>query len=400
LLELCKERGVDPYIHVILDGRDTPPKEGYWYLSKLNQKIAELGIGHIASMMGRYYGMDRDSRWERTKLAYDAMVGISNHTFTDPVKALQDAYEEDVTDQFFLPSVAVDARNNLIGKVQSNDAILFWNFREDRARQLTKAFVMPEWNHFLRREYPENVYFVTMTGYEEGLPAKVVFPPNRVKLSLSEFLANNGIKQLHVSETEKYMHVTYFFNGGVEDAHQGEEFFNVPSPRVNDYSMTPAMSAEIIRDETVKRIEENSKFNYGFVLVNFANPDMLGHTGDFRATVRANEITDQYTADIAKATLDQGGSVIITADHGNCETMINRETNQVDIAHTSNPVPLTILNSIEQIQGKDGRKIEKIGTGERAKTTGILADIAPTVLGSMGVDVPGIMTGMDLNQII
>lgn len=400
LLELCKKRGVDPYIHIILDGRDTPPKEGYWYLSKLNIKIAELGIGHIASMMGRYYGMDRDSRWERTKLAYDAMVGISNHTFTDPVKALQDAYQEDITDQFFLPSVAIDGRNNLVGKVQSNDAILFWNFREDRARQLTKAFVMDQWNHFVRRDYPENIYFTTMTGYEEGLPAKVIFPPNRVKLSLSEFLSNNGIKQLHVSETEKYMHVTYFFNGGVEEAHDGEDFFNVPSPRVNDYSMTPAMSAEVIRDETVKRIQENDKFNYGFVLVNFANPDMLGHTGDFRATVRANEITDEYTGDIAKATLKKGGAVIITADHGNCETMINRETNQVDIAHTNNPVPLTILDSIDQIEGKDGRKIKKIGTGDRAKSTGILADIAPTVLGSMGVDTPGIMTGMDLNQII
>jgi 2,3-bisphosphoglycerate-independent phosphoglycerate mutase len=400
LLELCKAKGIDPYIHVILDGRDTPPKEGYWYLSKLNAKIAELGIGHIASMMGRYYGMDRDSRWERTKLAYDAMVGISNNKFTDPVKALQDAYEDDTTDQFFIPSVAVDPRNNLIGKVQSNDAILFWNFREDRARQLTKAFVMPNWDHFVRRDYPENLYFVTMTGYEEGLPAKVIFPPNRVKLSLSEFLASNGIKQLHVSETEKYMHVTYFFNGGVEEAHEGEEFFNVPSPKVNDYSMTPAMSSEVIRDETVKRIKENKKFNYGFVLINFANPDMLGHTGDFRATVRANEITDKYTADIAKATLEVGGSVIITADHGNCETMINRETKEVDIAHTNNPVPITVLDSLDQLEGKDGRKIEKIGTGDRAKTTGILADIAPTVLGSMGVDVPGIMTGMDLNRII
>jgi 2,3-bisphosphoglycerate-independent phosphoglycerate mutase len=400
LLELCKAKGIDPYIHVILDGRDTPPKEGYWYLSKLNAKISELGIGHIASMMGRYYGMDRDSRWERTKLAYDAMVGISNNKFTDPVKALQDAYEDDTTDQFFIPSVAVDPRNNLIGKVQSNDAILFWNFREDRARQLTKAFVMPNWDHFVRRDYPENLYFVTMTGYEEGLPAKVIFPPNRVKLSLSEFLASNGIKQLHVSETEKYMHVTYFFNGGVEEAHEGEEFFNVPSPKVNDYSMTPAMSSEVIRDETVKRIKENKKFNYGFVLINFANPDMLGHTGDFRATVRANEITDKYTADIAKATLEVGGSVIITADHGNCETMINRETKEVDIAHTNNPVPITVLDSLDQLEGKDGRKIEKIGTGDRAKTTGILADIAPTVLGSMGVDVPGIMTGMDLNRII
>jgi 2,3-bisphosphoglycerate-independent phosphoglycerate mutase len=400
LLELCKERGVDPYIHVMLDGRDTAPTDGYWYLSKLKQKLDELGIGQIASMMGRYYGMDRDSRWERTKLAYDAMVGISGNKFTDPIKALQDSYDKGITDQFFLPSVAIDVRGRLVGKVENSDAILFWNFREDRARQLTKAFVMSEWTHFGRREFPENVHFVTMTGYEENLPAKVIFPPNRVKLSLSEYLANNGIKQLHVSETEKHMHVTYFFNGGVEQPHEGEDFFNIPSPRVNDYSMTPGMSAETIKDETVKRIKDNARFNYGFILVNFANPDMLGHTGDFRATVRANELTDQYTAEISKATLETGGAVIITADHGNCETMIDRITNQVDIAHTNNPVPFTILESMDQISSKDGRKIEKIGTGDRAKTTGILADVAPTVLGTMGVDVPQIMTGMDLNQVI
>ena len=400
IMDLCKTKGIDPYIHVMLDGRDTPPMEGYWYLTKLKKKIEELGIGHIASMMGRYYGMDRDSRWERTKLAYDAMVGISGNKFVDPVKALQDSYTKKITDQFVIPAVALDESGRLVGKVESNDAILFWNFREDRARQLTKAFVMKEWSHFVRRDYPENVYFVTMTGYEEGLPAKVIFPPNKVKLSLSEYLANNHIKQLHVSETEKYMHVTYFFNGGVEQAHEGEDFFNVPSPRVNDYSITPAMSAEIIRDETVKRIRENSKFNYGFVLVNFANPDMLGHTGNFRATVKSNEITDSCTADIVKATLEMGGVAIVTADHGNCETMINRITGEVDIAHTNNPVPISIVENMEQIQGKDGRQLEKIGTGQRAKPTGILADVAPTVLGSMGVDVPDVMTGMDLNKVI
>ncbi len=400
ILELCKEKGIDPFIHVILDGRDTPPNEGYWYVSKLKKKIEELGIGHIASMMGRFYAMDRDKRWERTKLAYDTMVGISNQRFMDPIKALQDAYDDDITDQFFLPSVAVDQRGRLVGKVESNDAILFWNFREDRARQLTKVFVLDQWQHFVRREFPENIYFVTMTGYEEGLPAKVIFPPKRVKLSLAEYLARNGIKQLHVSETEKHMHVTYFFNGGVEEPYQGEDVINIPSPKVNDYAMTPAMSAETIRDETVNRIKGNGKYGYGFVLVNFANPDMLGHTGDYRATVRANEITDQYTADIVKATLEMGGVTIITADHGNCETMINRETNEVDIAHTNNPVPFTILDSLDQISNKDGRKVEKIGTGKRAKTTGILADIATTALGSMGIDVPDIMTGMDLNKVI
>ena len=400
ILELCLAKGIDPFIHVILDGRDTAPNDGYWYLTKLKKKMEELGIGHIASMMGRYYGMDRDSRWERTKLAYDSMVGLSSSRFVDPIKAIQDSYSQGITDQFFVPSVAVDSAGRLVGKVENSDAVLFWNFREDRARQLTKAFVLEEWNNFVRRDFPENAYFVTMTGYEEGLPAKVIFPPNKVKLSLSEYLSTNGIKQLHVSETEKHMHVTYFFNGGIEQAHVGEDFFNIPSPRVNDYSIIPAMSAELIRDETVKRIKENSKFNYGFILLNFANPDMLGHTGNFRSTIRGNEITDSCTADIAKATLDMGGAVIITADHGNCETMINRITKEVDIAHTNNPVPFTILESKDQIVGKDGRSLVKIGTGESAKTTGILADVAPTVLGTMGVDLPDIMTGMDLNRVI
>ena len=400
IMELCKEKRIDPFIHVILDGRDTPPTEGFFYISKLKEKMKELGIGHIASIMGRYYGMDRDSRWERTKLAYDAMVGISGTRFTDPVQALQDSYNRDVTDQFFIPAVAIDTVGRIVGKVESNDAILFWNFREDRARQLTKVFVLDNWNHFVRREYPENVYFVTMTGYEEGLPAKVIFPPKKVNMPIAEYLSSIGVNQLHVSETEKHMHVTYFFNGGVEELHPGEDNINLPSPRVNDYSLTPAMSAPEISRETVRRIEANGKYNYGFILINFANPDMLGHTGDFRATVESNEITDKYTADISLATLRAGGAVIITADHGNCETMINRQTGEVDIAHTNNPVPLSIIENINQVNGKDGRDLVKIGTGDSAKVTGILADVAPTCLSTMGLDIPTSMTGMDLNTVI
>ncbi|MCD4811830.1 2,3-bisphosphoglycerate-independent phosphoglycerate mutase [bacterium] len=400
LLELCKTRGVDPYVHVILDGRDTPATDGYWYLTKLKKKMEDLGVGHIASLQGRFYGMDRDSRWERTKLAYDAMVGLSGSTFVDPIKAVQDSYKKGVTDQFLLPTVAVDGRGKPVGKVETGDAILFWNFREDRARQITKSFVLKDWTHFPRRSFPENICFVTMTGYEEGLPAKVIFPPNKVKLSLAQYLADNGINQLHVSETEKHMHVTYFFNGGVEKEHVGEDFFNIPSPRVNTYAETPEMSALIIRDETVNRIKNNAKYNYGFVLVNFANPDMLGHTGDFRATIKANEITDSCTADIARATLSVGGSVMITADHGNCETMIDRTTKEIHRAHTNNPVPFTIIESMDQVEGKDGRDVVKIGTGDSAKPTGILADIAPTALSSMGATLPDIMTGMDLNRVI
>lgn len=402
LMEMCRVHGFNPYIHVMLDGRDTPPKEGFFYLSKLKEKMKELGIGRIASIMGRYYGMDRDNRWDRVKLAYDSMVGLSKETFTDPIVAIQEAYGKGEDDQMFVPRTALDDTGKPVGVVKSGDGVIFWNFREDRARELTKAFVLKEFDHFPRRNFPENLYFATMTGYEEGLPSKVIFPPQPVKRSLAETLEERNLKQLHVSETEKYMHVTYFFNGGIEKAHTGEDFFNIPSPRVNDYAMVPAMSAEIIRDETVNRIRkiDSGGKDYSFVLVNFANPDMLGHTGNIPATVRANEIVDGCTADIVRATLSIGGSVLITADHGNCETMINRVTKEIDIAHTNNPVPFTFVSSMDEITSKVGVPILKIGTGEKAKPTGLLADVAPTVLSILGEEIPSGMTGMDLLRVI
>jgi len=400
LLGLCKANGIDPYIHIMLDGRDTTPKEGYLYVSKLKTKMAELGIGKIASIQGRFYGMDRDSRWERTKLAYDAMVGFSEETFTDPVAIIQKAYQSGEDDQYFKPRVCVDQQGNPVGPVRDGDAILFWNFREDRARQLTKAFVLKEFNHFTRRNFPQNVYFATMTGYEEGLPANVIFPPLPIKKSLSEFLSENGKRQIHISETEKFMHVTYFFNGGIELARPGEVFFNIPSPRVEDYAKVPEMSALTIKDETIKRIKDIRTTPYEFILLNFANPDMLGHTGDFKATVRANEIVDACVAEITKETLAGGGAVVITADHGNCETMINRQTKQVDIAHTNNPVPLTILTDINEIQPKAGIPMTRVGTGPKARPTGLLADVGPTVLGLLGMEIPANMTGVDLRPVL
>ena len=399
LMEICKANGVDPYIHVMLDGRDAPPHDGYLYMDKLKQKIKELGIGRIASIMGRFYGMDRDNRWERTKAAYDAMVGLAEDTFVDPVDAIQKAYANGEDDQFFKPRMCVNEGLPL-GAVRDGDAVLFWNFREDRARQLTKAFVMKDFAFFNRRNYPRDVYFVTMTGYEENLSAHVVFPPDPVKKSLSETLSDLGKTQIHLSETEKQMHVTYFFNGGVEATHPGEVFFNVPSQKVENYATVPAMSAEIIRDETMRKIRDLQKKYYNFILINFANPDMLGHTGDFKATVRGNEIVDKCVADISTAVLGAGGAVVITADHGNCETMINRATKEIDIAHTSNPVPMTILTEPSEVQSKAGIPIVKVGTGSQAKSTGLLADIAPTCLGLMGADIPSNMTGVDIRNML
>lgn len=400
VLELCAVNKINPFIHVMLDGRDTSPKEGYIYVEKLIQKMSELGVGKIASIMGRFYGMDRDSRWERTKLAYDAMVGFSEDTFIDPIEVVQRGYNKGEDDQFFVPRVAVDEQGEPVGGVKSGDAILFWNFREDRARQLTKSFVLEDFNHFVRRKYPTNIYFATMTGYEENLPANVVFPPLKIKKSLAETLSESGKKQLHISETEKFMHVTYFFNGGIEQPHEGEIFFNIPSPRVDNYANVPEMSSLIIRDETVNKIKNINLDPLNFIVLNFANPDMLGHTGDFRATVRGNEIVDQCCADIAKATLEMGGSLLITADHGNCETMINRITKEIDIAHTNNPVPLILVSDMKEITPKAGVPMLKVGTGEDIRATGLLADIAPTVLGLLGIDIPSNMTGVDLRSVL
>lgn len=399
LMELAKANGINPYIHIMLDGRDTPPKEGFLYLNKLNQKIAELGVGRIASMQGRFYGMDRDNRWERVKLAYDAMVGLSMESFQDPVVAIQQAYARNETDQFFIPRARVDSTNKPIGPVRSNDAVIFWNFREDRARELTKTFVLKEFPHFVRRDFPENVYFATMTGYEEGVPAHVIFPPQKIKKSMASYLAENGMSQLHVSETEKNMHVTYFFNGGIEAPHKGERTINIPSPKVDNYALVPAMSAEIIRDEVLASIKSVKENGYKFILLNFANPDMLGHTGDYKAVVYGNEIVDGLTSQICKATLDMGGAAIVTADHGNCETMINRITKEIDIAHTNNPVPLIILDD-SSVLSNTTENVVKVGTGPSAKPTGLLADVAPTCLGLLGLDVPDNMTGVDLRTVL
>ena len=400
LLELAKANGVNPYIHVMLDGRDTPPKEGFLYLNKLNEKIGELGIGRIASIQGRFYGMDRDNRWERVKLAYDAMVGLSQETFQDPILAIQSAYAKNETDQFFKPRTRVDASGKPIGPIRQNDVVIYWNFREDRARELTKAFVLKDFSHFVRRDFPGNLFFATMTGYEEGVPAHVIFPPKKIKKSLASYLADNNMNQLHVSETEKNMHVTYFFNGGIEAPHRGEYTVNIPSPKVDNYALVPAMSAESIRDEVLNSIKNIKGNGYKFILINFANPDMLGHTGDFRATVHGNEIVDTLTAQIAKATLELGGAAIITSDHGNCETMINRVTKEIDIAHTNNPVPMIIMTESDEMVPTQGMDILKVGTGLNAKSTGLLADIAPTCLGLIGLDVPDSMTGVDLRTVL
>ena len=400
LMQLCKDFEIDPILHLFLDGRDTGLTEGHRYTKEVMERIAQIGVGRIGSISGRFYAMDRDKRWERTQLAYDAIRGFSDNKATDPLEAIKQAYKDDENDQILTPITMVNSDSVPVGAVKDSDVVLFYNFREDRARQLSRAFVLPDTTKIVQKEPLDKVHFITMTGYEDSLPTKVVFPPKKIEESLAKAISSSKRKQLHISETEKYMHVTYFFNGGIEDPHPGEDFFNIPSPKVFDYAETPAMSAEIIRDEVVYRLERQKEFGYSFVVINLANPDMLGHTGNLQQTIKANEIIDRCSKDIVSATVKAGGCAMVIADHGNCETMINRDDSSVNTYHTNSPVPIVIVNSEDQLSADPDEEVKKIGTGEDVAISGILADIAPTVLSILDVPKPSSMTGINLLEVI
>lgn len=400
ILEAARKNKIDPFLHIFTDGRDTPQTDGYFYISKLVQKIKELGVGKIASVSGRLYGMDRDTRWERTKKAYEAMVGIGERKSKDVFSLLQDAYKQSENDEVLVPTTMVKEDGEPVGVISENDVVIFFNFREDRARQMTKVFVDTKFDKFERVNFPKNVYFVTMTGYSEDLNTHVVFPPKKVTSTLASIISDAGLSQLHIAETEKFMHITYFLNGGVEKPHKGEEFFNIPSPRVLDYSIVPEMSAYIVRDEVLYRLNHLNEKPFSFLIINFANPDMVGHTGSIEATVKACEISDECTRDISKKTLEKGGVVIIIADHGKAETLINRVTKSVDVAHTNNPVPFILLNDINQVDEGVDIKLRKVGTGPGVSSSGILSDVAPTILHILDLPKGEEMTGVDLLEVI
>lgn len=393
LMRICREKGLSPYIHVILDGRDTGIKDGYLYLNMLKAKMQELGVGAIVSMCGRQFSMDRDHKWELTSRAYAAMVGEGERTGLDPIEVLQNAYDSGENDQNFIPTTILDQAGRPLGPVCDDDIVIFYNYREDRARQLTRAFVLNDFDGF-KRKHLKNLYFLTMTGYEKGLPVKVLFEPSYIRSTIASLVSHAGMTQLHISETEKYAHVTYFFNGGVEKPHEGETFFNIPSPRVFDYAQVPEMSAYIIRDEVVKLIRQK---RFDFILINFANPDMLGHTGSFEQTVKAIEITDECVGDVINAVAEAGGHAIITGDHGNAEEMVNESTGELDTMHTGNPVPIILAEKVKKIECL--QTDEKIGTGPNAVERGILADCAPSVLHLLGIPPAKEMTGINLFSI-
>jgi len=392
ILELVKKEKIEKvYIHAFLDGRDTIYNGGLKYISKLQDKIKQIGIGSIASLAGRFYAMDRDHNWDRTELAYNALIkGESKEKYKDPLKAVQKSYDSSVYDEQLLPVVITDDNNNPKGIIQDNDSVVFFNFRADRARQLTKALSVPGFEKF-EQKYYKNLLMVTMTEYEKDLPVTVAFKPLSIEVPLAKVISDAGLKQLHISETNKYAHVTYFFNGGKETIFEGEDRVLVPSPNIPSFDQKPAMSA---RETTAKTIQFIKEGLYDFIVINYANPDMVGHTGNIKATIKAIEILDQLVGELVDTTLSYDGVVLITADHGNAEKMYDLQTGVIDKEHTNNPVPLFIVG--QQFAGKS--VLTGVSGTDLSNITpfGVLSDVAPTILKIIGLKKPPSMTGSSL----
>jgi 2,3-bisphosphoglycerate-independent phosphoglycerate mutase len=384
LLEMAKQLKVQKvFVHCFMDGRDTPPHSGREFVRQLQQKMRELQVGEIATLIGRYYAMDRDNRWEREELAYRAMVHGEAETRTeDPVAALQRSYEQDVTDEFVKPIVVTKgtgASTMPIGLIRDDDAVIFFNFRADRARQMTFALASPNFDKFADPKRPKDLFFVAMTQYDKNWPwLKFVIGPEKLEHILAQVFAELQYKNLRCAETEKYAHVTYFFNGGVEKPFGGEERILVPSPKVATYDLMPEMSAEGITDTVVKAIE---KGEFDAIIMNYANADMVGHSGKLEAAIKAVEAVDAGLARIYQALKPRGGAWIITADHGNAETMIDPLTGGSHTYHTTNPVPFVLVTDDDRV---------------RLQAGGSLRDIAPTMLAALGQPQPADMTGRDL----
>jgi 2,3-bisphosphoglycerate-independent phosphoglycerate mutase len=373
LLEMAKAHGLKRvYVHAILDGRDVPPKSALAYFRELEEKIAGIGIGRVATVAGRYYTMDRDKRWDRVEKGYRAMTDGAGFRAESPQEAVTEGYDRGETDEFLKPTI-VDGQ----GLIDDGDSIIFFNFRPDRAREITRAFVDDDFKEFRRK--PMKVHFTCMTQYDATIDAPVAFPSQNLKDTLGEVIAGRGLRQLRIAETEKYAHVTYFFNGGKEEPNPQEDRILIPSPKVATYDLKPEMSAYEVTDALIDRIRSRA---YDLIVVNYANPDMVGHTGIFDAAVKAVETVDICMGRVVDEVLTQGGAVLLTADHGNAEKMIDETTGQPHTAHTSNPVPFLLIRD-------DGVKHE-------LRSDGILADVAPTALDIMKIPKPAEMTGKSL----
>lgn len=371
LLQLAKQEGVENvFVHAFLDGRDVPPSSAADYLAELEAKLKEIGVGKIATISGRYYAMDRDKRWDRVQKAYNAIALGEGVKQASSELAIKNSYEEDTTDEFVVPVVV----GNYAG-MASNDGAIFFNFRPDRARELTHAFVDTTFDGFVRNE-DLKIPFATMTQYEKGMNVEIAYKPESLTNTLGEYVSKLGYTQLRIAETEKYAHVTFFFNGGIEQPYEGEDRILVPSPKVATYDLQPEMSAIEVTDKVVEAILSKK---YDFIILNYANGDMVGHTGVMEAAVKAVETVDTCVGRFVDAIKQVGGTVCITADHGNAEKMLDEETKEAFTAHTTNPVPFIVVSD----------KVKEVKDGA-------LCDIAPTLLKLAGLEVPAEMTGKAL----
>ena len=366
LLKLAKDKGVKKvYVHAFLDGRDVPPSSAAEYLATLEEKFKEIGIGQTATISGRYYAMDRDKRWDRVQKAYDAIAKADAPKKADSATAIKDSYDNKVTDEFVIPVVVGDYDG-----VKANDGIIFFNFRPDRAREITHAFTDDKFEGFPRVEELKQVPYVTMTQYEEGLNVTVAYPPESVSNGLGETISKAGLTQLRIAETEKYAHVTFFFNGGVEEPYKGEE------PKVATYDLKPEMSAPTV---TLKVAEAILSEKYDFIILNYANGDMVGHTGVMKAAVKAVETVDVCVGIFVECMKKVGGEVVIIADHGNADQMFDYKLKEPFTAHTTNPVPIIVVSD----------RVAEVKEGA-------LCDVAPTLLTLAGMEIPAEMTGKNL----
>lgn len=378
LLELARRQGIkEVFVHCFMDGRDTPPMSGEGYIASLEDAMGKIGVGSIATVIGRYYAMDRDNRWDRVEKAFNAMVLGEGAVSDSALQAIRKSYEDGVTDEFVMPTVIRNG-NGPLGSVRDGDGFIFFNFRSDRAREITRAFTDPGFSGFVTNDRPSFASYVCMTEYDETFGLPVAFAPEELKNILGEVISTAGLRQLRIAETEKYAHVTFFFNGGSETPFPGEDRVLIPSPKeVATYDLKPEMSAYKVAEELVDRLKENS---YDFIVLNFANPDMVGHTGVLTAAIKAITAVDECVGKVIDTVLALGGSAIITADHGNAESMVD-ENGGPHTAHTCNPVPCVLVGDA--------------GVGRRLHP-GVLADLAPTVLEILGIPKPAEMTGTSL----
>ena len=381
LVQLAKDHGLEKvYVHCFMDGRDVPPSSGKGFVEQVEEKLREIGVGRIATVMGRYYAMDRDNRYERVEKAYAALTYGEGQTAESAAEAMQNSYDAGVTDEFVVPTVVL-TDGKPTATIVANDAVIFYNFRPDRAREISRAFIFEEFDGFARKKGYFPLYYVSMTQYDKTFDGRlhVAFQPESLDNTLGEYLAKQGKTQLRIAETEKYAHVTFFFNGGVEAPNENEDRALIPSPKVATYDLKPEMSAYEVADEAVKRIESG---RYDVMILNFANCDMVGHTGVMDAAVAAVHAVDSCVQMVVEAILRTGGRCIITADHGNAEQMWDAQENAPFTAHTTNPVPCILVDN--------ARRDAALRDGGR------LSDLAPTLLTLLGLPVPAEMTGKSL----